>query len=427
VDFESAAVDLAEMAKAGVVLLRTSSPIVDFTKLFQGTLDVYGEKKILSIDLGVESDLPTIVYLLTTIFDENVLVLGWDIKQIITYFKFQLKHAQIHFTAKVMDLRLLEAFSGIKQEPPQSLKQALKRMAAIKDNSKAKVVHAKIHRPLFLEIIPSIETQGLLNTDLKKRVYPYYEIEGSVNGRLQGSKAFPLAINPHGLTDPEKEKLRLRSEDELFLYFDFNSMEVSMLQYLSGDKKLAEVLKDGDCYKNMWSLLFKSACEKPEQRQFIKTCFLPVVFGMGPSLLMEKTGCSENAAVALSQGLKHRFKDAFDYVESFQGSSTAEDYFGRRRSFEDTKPHTARNFVIQAPSAVICMEKLIDLYNIIGDKLLLSIHDGYVIRCNPKFDKPLIVKCKKALEAPSQLAPGLQLSVNCELGARLHKMKALKM
>jgi DNA polymerase I-like protein with 3'-5' exonuclease and polymerase domains len=299
-------------------------------------------------------------------------------------------------------------------------------MAALKDNNKAKTIYNKIHRPLSLEVIPSMELQGVLHTDMKKRVYPYYEIERSVNGRLQGSKAFATALNTHGLTDFEKERLKLASDDEMFAYFDFNSMEVSVLQYLSGDMALAEALASGDCYSAIWSMLFSSPCDKPEQRQLIKNCFLPIVFGMGVELVMERAGCSESAARSINQALHSRFKKAFDYVESYQGSTSAEDFFGRRRTFDDTKPHVPRNFVIQAPAAIICMEKLIDLYQLVGDRLLFSIHDGYVIRCNPKFDKPLIVKCKKALESTSQLAPGLQLSVNCELGVRLHKMKQLK-
>lgn len=419
---------MSEMAKAGVVYLRTNLPLTDFTKPFQGTLEVYGEKKILSIDLSTENELPTIAYLLTTIFDENVLVLTWDIKQLVTYFKFHLSHnADFKFAAKVMDLRLIEAFSGQNQPAPESLRQAMKRMAALKDNTKAKLIHNKIHRHLSLEVIPAMEIQGVLHTDIKKRVYPYYEIEGSVNGRLQSSKPFPLALNTHGLTPFDKERLKLASDEEAFLQFDFSSMEVSVLQYLSGDPVLAEALATGDCYKSMWSMLFSSPCDKPEQRKLIKGCFLPLVFGMGTPLIVSRTGCSENAASVLSKGFRSRFKKAFEYVESYQGNTTAEDFFGRRRTFDDAKPHVVRNFVVQAPAAIVCMEKLIDLYQIVGDKLLFSIHDGYVIRCNPKFDKPLIVKCKKALESPSILAPGLHLNINCELGVRLHKMKQLKM
>lgn len=427
VDFESAAINLAEMAKTGVVYLRTNLPLIDFTKPFQGTLDIYGEKQVLSIDLSVENELPTIAYLLTTVLDDQVLIIGWNLKELITYFKFHLNNkAEIKFSSKIFDLRLIEAFSGQNLPAPESLKQAIKRMSGFRDNIKAKTIHSKIHKPLLMEVIPSMETQGVLHTDIKRRVYPYYEIETHVNGRLKGSKAFPLSINTHGLTESEKEKLKLRSDEEMFVYFDFNSMEVAMLQYLSGDTALADILATGDCYKNMWTELFNTPCETLSQRRFIKDCFLPVVFGMGNNTIIERTGCSENAAVALSKGLKTRFKQAFEYVTQFQGNTSAEDFFGRRRIFDDAKPHVVRNFVIQAPAAIVCMEKLIDLYHIVGDQLLFSIHDGYVIRCDPKFNKPLIIKCKNILEAPSKLAPGLRLNVNCEIGVRLHKMKQLK-
>jgi hypothetical protein len=324
VDFERAAIDMAEMAQTGVVYLRTNLPLIEFTKSFQGVLEIYGEKKVLSIDLSTETELATIAYLLTTIFDEKVVVLSWDIKQLVTYFKFHLaKNANFKFAGKVIDLRLIEAFLGLSQPAPESLRQAIKRMSSIKDNTKARLVHSKIHNPLFLEVIPSMEVQGVLHTDIKKRVYPYYEIEGSVNGRLQSSKPFPVAINTHGLTDFDKERLKLASDEEAFLQFDFSSMEVAVLQYLSGDPVLAEALATGDCYKSMWSMLFSSPCDKPEQRKLIKNCFLPLVFGMGIPLIVSRTGCSENAASVLSKGFRGRFKKAFEYVESYQGNVTA--------------------------------------------------------------------------------------------------------
>lgn len=424
-DFENAAADLTEMALDGAAYLRTNLPIVDFTKPFQGVLEIYGKKKVLTIDLSTPNELATISYLLTTILDDRVLIIGWNIKELITYLKFNLTNkATINFTAKVIDLRLIEVFSGQNLSAPESLAQAVKRMGAVY-TAKNKIIANKIHTPLSMTVIPSMEMSGILDTELRKRVYPYYEIEKQVNGRLQSSKAFPLAIFSHGLTPSDKEKLKLRSEEEVFIYFDFKSMEVAVLQYLSQDQTLAKMLV-GDCYKNIWTALFNSNCETPEQRKLIKECFLPIVFGLGITGIMEKTGCSQEAATALTKGLRSRFKKAFEYVDNYQEGHLVEDHFGRKRYFDDPKSYLIRNFVIQAPAAIICMEKLIDLYQVVGDKLLLSIHDGYVIRCNPKFDKPLIVQCKKVLESPSQLAPELKLSVDCGIGIRLNKMKPLK-
>jgi hypothetical protein len=146
--FENAAINLAEMAKDGTVFLRTNLPLIDFTKPFQGTLEIYGQKKILSIDLSTETDLPTIAYLLTTIFDENVLIVAWNIKEIVTYFNFHLNHkAELKFLAKIVDLRLIEAFSGYNNPAPESLKQAVKRMAAVfKDHPKTKIIYNIIHK-----------------------------------------------------------------------------------------------------------------------------------------------------------------------------------------------------------------------------------------------------------------------------------------
>jgi DNA polymerase I-like protein with 3'-5' exonuclease and polymerase domains len=268
-----------------------------------------------------------------------------------------------------------------------------------------------------------LETQSILDTELKKRVYPFYDIEQQVNGRLKGSKPFITAINTHNLTDAEKDKLKLRSEEEFFVYFDFNSMEVAVLQFLAQDERLKSMLL-GDCYRNIWSELFHSNCDTAQQRKFIKDSFLPLIFGGGNVAIMEATGCSEKTVISLRNKLRDNFPKSFNFVENCQ-NLIVEDYFGRKREFSEDKLYIAKNFVIQAPAAIICMEKLIELYFIAGDKLLFSIHDGYVIRCNPKTDKPLIMECKKVLESPSKLAEGLQLTVTCQLGAKLNRMRSI--
>jgi hypothetical protein len=432
VDFESASSNLAEIAKAGSVFVRTNVPLIDFTRPFQGSLDIYGQSNTLSFDLSTIDDLPTISYLLTTVLDAKVLIIAWDIKEVMTYFKFHLQNKAIFkFEGKVIDLRLVEAFCGEKLPPPESLIQSKKRLAVNYRNPKVQLVHEKIHLPLALEVIPSMETQGILHTELKKKTYPFYEIEGQVNGRLQGSNAFPTALNPHAFTQVEKSKLKLRSELDMFLYFDFVSMEVATLQYLSDDPALKIVTAGGDYYKNIWKMLFGKECEKPEQRTFIKNSFLPIVFGQGAKAISEIFGCTETDAVGLIKALKIKFSRSFAYVDAFQYGITedkmVEDHFGRKRHFQADMSYLVRNFVVQAPASIVCLEKLIDLYRIVGEKLIFSIHDGYVIRCDPKVDKQLIVKCKKSLESASSMAPGLQLSANCELGVKLDKTKSIKL
>jgi DNA polymerase I-like protein with 3'-5' exonuclease and polymerase domains len=279
-------------------------------------------------------------------------------------------------------------------------------------------------------VLPTLETQGILHAGMMKRVYCCYKIEGQANGRLLCEQNFANCIIPHHLTNNDKKGLKLRKDDEVFVVFDYKCMEVMVLEYLSKDKKLTEIVTSGkDLYQSIWLMLFNKPCEKPEQRKFIKESFLPVIYGMQGEALANKVGCSLETANNFIYNMRKNFTEAFNYIESYQialkSLNKAEDFFGRIRVFNE-KPWGVRNFAIQAPASIVCLEKLIDLYNIVNENLIFSIHDGYIIRANIKFDKPLILKCIKSLETPSQLMPGLKLRINCEIGFHLNNLKPFK-
>jgi DNA polymerase I-like protein with 3'-5' exonuclease and polymerase domains len=427
-DLEKVAIELSEIAKDGAVFICTNYPLTDFTRPFQGTLQIHGKKKALYIDLSNINELNTIAYLLNALLDEQLLIITWDIKELMSYFKFNVS-AKPTFNSKFFDLKYMESYLGIHQSVPVSLKESLRRLQQVQ-NDKLKIIHKRIHLPLAINVLPSLETQGMLHTEMKKRVYWCYRIEGQVNGRLLCEQNFSNCIIPHCLTNNDKKGLKLSKEDEVFVVFDFKCMEVMVLEYLSKDKKLTEIIaKGGDLYQNIWTVLFNKPCEKLEHRKFIKESFLPVIYGRQAESLAKEVGCSLEAANSFIYNMRKNFSEAFNYVESYQSllktSNKAEDFFGRVRVF-DEKLWGVRNFVIQSPASIVCLEKLIDLYNIVGKNLIFSIHDGYIIRANIKFDKPLIIKCIKSLETQSQLMPGLQLKVNCEIGFCLNNLKSFK-
>lgn len=430
-NLENAAIELAEIGKDNLFFIKTSQPIINFTKPFVGTLQIYGKHKVLSVNLHDDSELGTIFYLLNEILNERSVVITWNIKELMSYFRFNLKNnTGVKINGKIFDLMLMESFSGINMPPPESLKESLKRLEAVSKNDKLKIIHNKIHIPLAMNVVPSMETHGVLDTQLKRKVFPTYQIEGQINGRLLCNKPFENSVNPHHLTHEDKSKLKLKSNDDCFIYFDFNCCELFVLQYLSKDKKLGELIdKGGDCYSNIWEALFSKPCNDPNQRKFIKNSFLKVVYGMQADALSQEFDFEINAANSFISSIRNLFPEAFGYIDSYQKllktTSKVEDFFGRVRTFDD-RPWSVRNFVVQSPAAIVCLEKLIDLYNIVGNRLIFNIHDAYVIRANLKFDQSLIIKCKKTLEETSNLAPGLKLTTNCEVGFRLDKLKTIK-
>ena len=63
-----------------------------------------------------------------------------------------------------------------------------------------------------------------------------------------------------------------------------------------------------------------------------------------------------------------------------ESQGTISDYFGKRRTFTENF-YKARNFCIQSPASLICLEKLVQLWKKIQHKtrICYHVHDGYYV------------------------------------------------
>jgi hypothetical protein len=282
-----------------------------------------------------------------------------------------------------------------------------------------------------------METCNLvIDANTGKYAYSSYDIEGQTFGRLQSHKTFDKCVLPHNMGEEQKNALRLRSEKDFFIHLDFKHMEVSMLQWLSGDVALKQLVDgQGDVYKGIYQIVAGSPCDSDDKRELIKNIFLPVMFGMKPSGMVEslsKKGFNISIQTASTMfGLvRDKFKQAWDFLNDAQNSvkntPIIKDRFGRPRDFSENSL-ASRGFLVQSPSAVVCLEKLIDLhFGIQGSgNLLYSIHDGYVLVANQEKLNTVLSTGIKTLQEPSKLCPGLRLKVSCSLGVRLSHMKQL--
>ena len=123
-------------------------------------------------------------------------------------------------------------------------------------------------------------------------------------------------------------------------------------------------------------------------------------------------------------------RDADPFVDGFvQQAKTlgyAKDHFGKRRLFEE-KEYLARNFSVQAPASIVCLEKLIALHKAVQGiaRVALHIHDEFVLYVPRKAWKEVFRLVRKVLLAESELCPGLKLQVSCEAGRDLDNLKPL--
>lgn len=431
--------ELSKFAQNKVLFVKTEPEIADFTRPFTGKLFIHGDRQYLTISLQDKDDVPNIYHQLSQfLFCEGITLVCWNIKNLISYFRFMLpKKTQINIAAKVVDLKLVEGFLGVKQTAPNSLMEALRRLGPYTDSSDCKLIHKEIHRPLALRVVPDMETCNLvIDMDSKKYAYTSYDIEGQTFGRLQTHESFKQCVTPHNMGDERKASLKLRNDKDFFVSFDFKHMEVSMLQWLTGDGLLRKILDEyDDCYEGIYQTIVGSPCDSKDKRELIKNVFLPVMFGMtshGMVKSLSKRGIeiNERMAFTIHKLVKEKFCIAYDYLSEYQErvktTPVIKDRFGRPRDFSEN-PLSVRGFLVQSPSAVFCLEKLIELHGAIGGlgSLLYSIHDGYVLVANQEKLNRIVVTGLKTLQGPSKLCAGLKLKVSCSIGIRLSHMKPI--
>lgn len=405
--------------------------ILDFTKPdFKAELQIFSARSQAVIPLN--GNLSAILGLLKdSIFGENILNVAWNIKNLYSYLKY-VTHADFEVDCQIIDLKVVESFLGVRNTAPEDYGSATTRLRNIYASSswsKVKAIYQKIHIPLISRVIPSIEACGLLDRQKRATVHPYYEIEGQVNGRMKCFEAYSNHFNPHGLSEEVKSNLFPRQLGDHFIVLDFKHYEVCVLQWLSKDEKLGEVIASGDdFYKSTFKLLAGGECDTEKKRDLVKKTFLPVIYGMSVDSAAKELEIPFETADRIVSRERKLFPRSFQWIEEFQNmpGNIRSDYFGKQRVFEDLSYSIPiRNFGVQPPAALVCLEKLIRLHDAIKSyaKIVCHVHDGYYICANKSVLGTVCLLAKEALESESELCPGLKLRCSCKVGTTLTEVK----
>ena len=97
------------------------------------------------------------------------------------------------------------------------------------------------------------------------------------------------------------------------VYLDYSQQEVAIQGYLSGDKKLMEVYRNGDVYINTAKMIglvpdYATKQSHPKERQICKTLFLAQGYGAGPGYVKSQIGCSLLRARHYLRLFKHTYR-----------------------------------------------------------------------------------------------------------------------
>lgn len=437
-EFLEAASQLYDIS--GSVFIKTEPEVLDFTNNASGKLVVYDNIRRIELEVTPDNIMSICGLLDATILDKSRVerLYAWDLKSFCSYVRFFVKKF-LSPTNSVIDLKVIENFLGLKQKCPQNLSEVVNRMKVALQCCATPAgaaqgmqqVYKSIHLPLILRVLPFIETIPLLNEATREAVYPFYEIEGQVNGRMNCAAKFAHSYVPHLIRSEVAAVLKPYGYGTVFLTADFRHCEVAVLQYLSNDKNLKSIIESGeDVYRKIYEIVTDHPCDTKKKRDLCKEMFLPVMYGCGPKGLAKNINCSEEVGKKLYVRIARKFSTALSWMLGYQIKAKAgeviTDYFGRPRQY--TESYKVRNFLVQAVAATICQEKLIGLYNALDNEsayIAFSVHDGYSIITKASCAKETYQKVKQILEAESKLCPGLKMKTEIKFGAKLDKMKVL--
>lgn len=368
-----------------------------------------------------------------SLFVKGNKIITWNWKNFVSFVLF--KTGKLYSVDGVLiDLKIIEAYCGRKLNAPKTLVEAMNRLKNLITTGMWKEVESiyrSLYLPLITTVIPHLETVGILNTNIGQKVHAYYEINGQENGRLKCSDFYNQGFIPHALNSEVRQVLKPRLESDLFMVFDFKGMEVFMLAWMSKDPLLEELCKEPDIYFALYEKITGKKCEKND-REIAKKFFLPIIYGQSAYSLSQRCGIALDAAEFILDRIYTLFPVALAFIESYQKQlqelGYAKDIFSKRRTFEEGKEYSVRNFAIQSPASVVCLEKLTNLYFAFKGKtdLAYTVHDGYVVYATKDNWKTIVKTGRDVLTGESNFCPGLRLRVTCRAGRNLNDLKLLR-
>lgn len=359
----------------------------------------------------------------------KVFLVGYNFKSLFSFYK-RLCRVDLNLN-NFIDLFWYESYRSL-DSTRGDINASMKSCAEFLRQTKILEIYRDYYKPLINLILPSMESFGLVNDDSGKVVYSNYHLEGQENGRLSCSCDKKNSFNPHSLGE-EKKNLMFNNENlKYFLQFDYRNMEVSVLANISQDETLLDIVNSAEnhVYENLFERI-TGIKNHTDAKNIGKKMFLPIIYGQTPGGLAKNIDISIDQAEIYYRNATKVFRKCFDFIESEQlkahRDGFLEDIYFRKRVFQDGEAYKGRNFIIQSPSALICLESLLKLYKGSENlyKIAFHVHDGYFLAIQKDRVEEAFYQAKNILESKFNLMPNLVLKTSAKLGKSLDKMISL--
>ena len=285
--------------------------------------------------------------------------------------------------------------------------------------------------PIVGDILAHRELQKLLSTyidtiptllDQQGRLHTSYVQTGTTTGRLSSQ-------NPNLQNIPIKTELGrairhafVAGEGMQLLSFDYSQIELRIAAFLSGDKVLIDIFKNGrDVHTEVAMRVFHIEAKDVtyEQRRRAKVINFGILYGMGVNALKDSLGTERKDA----QEFYNQYFEAFPRLAAYLEETKADaarlgyttTYFGRRRYFDGIKspvPYiraSAERMAINAPVqgtaadiiklAMVAIGEWIEKENLQeSTHLLLQVHDELVFEVETRVLDTVAPRIKHIME-----------------------------
>jgi DNA polymerase-1 len=316
--------------------------------------------------------------------------------------------------------------------------------------------------PIIGDVLRYREVQKLVSTyvdvlpklaDAEGRVHTTFLQAGSVTGRMASTN--PGVQNIPVRTDEGRQirKAFIAAPGSSLVSIDYSQVELRVAAFLSGDKKLIEIFKNGeDVHQGVAARVFGVPPEEvnPNMRRDAKVINFGILYGMGVNALRANLGAgtTRQEAQEFFNAYFNTFTRLAEYLEETKAFARAHGYtatyFGRRRHFPGMNSSApfiraqaermAINAPIQGTSADIIRAAMVQVHDYLEKegsaddvRMLLQVHDELVFEVRDTMLKKEVPELKRLMESVLTLeeTKGVPLLAEAKVGPNWDDMKKL--
>jgi DNA polymerase-1 len=232
---------------------------------------------------------------------------------------------------------------------------------------------------------------------------------------------------------------------------DYSQMELRIAAFLSGDKKLIQIFKDGqDVHTAVAAQVFKVDAKDvdKEMRRKAKVINFGILYGMGVTALKDNLGGTREEAQLFYNTYFETFVELAAYLENVKAETArkgyTETYFGRRRYIEGANSslpfvrsiaeRAAINAPIQGTEADVIKWAMVKISDWVKEeklegevRMLLQVHDELLFEIKEGKASEYVPKIREIMENiidPKEVY-GVKMTTEASVGNNWENLKKL--